>query len=371
MEQVGGEFIADLTRLAVMGIGPVLGKLPAFLRLLRQAGHFLRSERPHAVILIDFPGFHWHVARIAKAEGIPVIYYGVPQLWAWAPWRVAKMRRRIDLALCKLPFEADWFRARGVNAQSVGHPYYDELTERQLDQEFVQEQRQRSERLITLLPGSRDQEVRQVLPWLLSSAARIGDTHPKCGFAVASHNERQAAMARQMIERAQLRIPAYVHRTPELIEAATCCIACSGSVTLELLYHRTPSVIVYRLGALTHLIQNVFRTAKYISLPNLLATSNIRRSPFQSVSSGERDALPFPEFLSVRDCSRDVARTIDRWLLDPTAYGQKVVQLEQLAKNQIAPGASHRAAEIILRTVLEHPLTTSHPDRGPIVGPTV
>src|SRR5690606_25761781 len=117
--------------------------------------------------LIDFPGFNWHIAKAAKTHGIPVFYYGTPQVWGWAAWRVRKLQEYVDHALCKLPFEEAWLRERGVNATYVGHPYFDELHSRVLDSKFIAEHSDPQQPLVTLLPGSRTQEVRNNFRWQL------------------------------------------------------------------------------------------------------------------------------------------------------------------------------------------------------------
>ena len=105
MAAAGCQLHADLTQLAVMWFARALLSLHRFLGLLWTADRYFRTERPDAVVLIDYPGFNWWVARRAKARGIPVIYYGTPQLWAWASYRVRRMRRYVDHVLCKLPFQ--------------------------------------------------------------------------------------------------------------------------------------------------------------------------------------------------------------------------------------------------------------------------
>ena len=93
-------------------------------------------------MLVDYPGFHWWVARRAKARGIPVFYFVPPQIWAWAGWRIKKVKKYVDVVLCSLPFEPAWYRARGFeNAFHVGHPYFDELKDRPLDADFLADQR--------------------------------------------------------------------------------------------------------------------------------------------------------------------------------------------------------------------------------------
>jgi len=115
MEAAGCRLLYPLCRHALMGFVRVFAHLAALARLLRQADAFFEEQRPDAVVLIDFPGFHWWLARRAKAHGIPVFYFVPPQLWAWAGWRVKKVKRTVDLWLCSLPFEPTWSRARGVS----------------------------------------------------------------------------------------------------------------------------------------------------------------------------------------------------------------------------------------------------------------
>ncbi|MEN0111848.1 MAG: lipid-A-disaccharide synthase, partial [Planctomycetota bacterium] len=164
MADAGARLHYDLTQLAVMGLFEVLRKLPKFFRLKWRAQRYFRDHRPDAVVLIDFPGFNWHIAQVAKRHGVPVYYYGTPQVWGWASWRVKRLRRYVDHALCKLPFEEPWLRERGVNATHVGHPYFDELSTRKLDEAFVRRERDAPGDLVALLPGSRTQEVRANFP---------------------------------------------------------------------------------------------------------------------------------------------------------------------------------------------------------------
>ncbi|MBV8677090.1 MAG: lipid-A-disaccharide synthase, partial [Planctomycetaceae bacterium] len=144
MAAAGADLLYPLVELAVMWFVRVLLNLPTFIRLLFQANRYFRDQRPDAVILIDYPGFNWCVARRAKRHGIPVFYYVPPQIWAWAGWRVEKVRKYVDQVLCALPFEPAWYHARGVpGATHVGHPYFDELAERELDEAFLAERRDR------------------------------------------------------------------------------------------------------------------------------------------------------------------------------------------------------------------------------------
>jgi lipid-A-disaccharide synthase len=351
MGAAGCDLLHDMTDLAVMGIFPVLARLPAFFRLLALADRYLAEARPDAVVLIDYPGFNWHVARKAKARGIPVFYYGLPQMWAWAPWRVSKVRKYVDHALCKLPFEEKWFRERGCNATYVGHPYFDELRGQLLNAAFISEQSSRCGRLVTILPGSRTHEVKSNLPAFLGAAKTIVRAVSDVRFAVASYNDRQAKLARDMIAGSRLPIEVHVGRTAELIHLATCCLACSGSVSLELLYHAKPAVIHYKVSPLTAAIFRPFILVKYITLVNLLAAEELYpadRRPYDPALPGNERVL-FPEYPTYGDKSAELAGHCIQWLTDEPQRLELVARLKALRDQVAGDGASQRAASYILR----------------------
>ncbi|HXT61266.1 MAG TPA: lipid-A-disaccharide synthase, partial [Pirellulales bacterium] len=259
MAQAGCQLHVDLTALAVMWLLRALLNLHKFLALVRRADRYFRHERQAAVVLVDYPGFNWWIARRAKAHGVPVFYYAPPQIWAWASWRVKKMRRFVDHVLCSLPFEEQWFRERGCNATFVGHPYFDEVRRQRLDQDFLDQQIVREGPLVTILPGSRTQEVEHNLRWFLKAAALVRQAVPDVRFAVASFKPHQAEFARRLAAETDLPIEVFLHRTPELIELADCCMAVSGSVSLELLYHGKPTVVLYSISRFAYFVQGFFR----------------------------------------------------------------------------------------------------------------
>src|SRR5262249_33500909 len=186
-----------------------------FLKLVRMADCSFRRQRPDALVLIDYPGFNWWLAKRAHRLGIPVVYFVPPQLWAWAGWRVRKMRRTVDHVLTTLPFEQDWFASRGINATYVGHPYFDELQNQPLNHRFLEEQRSKPGSVVAILPGSRTQEVRENLPAFVKAAQHISDSCPGARFLVAAFNQKQHSLAADAL--AGTKFPVEVHhgRTPE------------------------------------------------------------------------------------------------------------------------------------------------------------
>lgn len=349
MADVQCHLLFDLTTLAVMGLWNVLKNVHRFFHLLAMADRYLAENRVDGVVLIDYPGFNWWIARKAKRRGIPVFYYGVPQMWAWAPWRVKKLKQLVDYPLCKLPFEKSWFAERGCNAHFVGHPWFDEVCRYPLNEEFVRTYDVAESRLLVLLPGSRSQEVRRNLVTLLNSARMIQKDHPDVAVAVACYSERHAESARELCRLNHLPFDVMVGRTPELISMADACVACSGSVSLELLHYRKPSVIVYRVGLLASLIGSFLLRSRYITLVNLLAVDRVTKRAGDSYNPNryEDTTVPMPEYVSVLDCSPGIAKWITRWFSDPELLEARIAQLDNLAKGFAETGASTRAARII------------------------
>ncbi len=355
MKDQGCELLEDLTQLAVMWVWHVITNIKTFWDLYKRAGEYFAQNQVDAVVLIDYPGFNWWVARQAKKHNIPVFYYGAPQIWAWARWRVKKMKRLVDHVLCKLPFEKDWYKSHGCNAHYIGHPYYDEMERHSLDQAFVESQRGDTP-LIAVLPGSRTQEVVSNLPGFLKAIDNIRREAPTARFAIAAFNEKLARLAWKQLEEHGGNLPVEVHvdRTQELIEASHCCLACSGSVSLELLYRAKPTVILYKVSWLGMFLQRFFRKVKHITLVNLLAAEN----PFdEDISlydpqSEEAAEIPFPEYLTSEDKSDWLAYHVLEWLEDQAEYNRRVQQLEALKAKYAQPGASAAASSYILRELI-------------------
>ena len=347
----------DLTQHAIMFIWDAIKQLRFFFSLVDRADEYFAENQVDAVVLIDYPGFNWWIAKKAKRRGIPVFYYGVPQMWAWAPWRVRKIRKYVDHVLCKLPFEVQWFEQRNCHATYVGHPYFDQLEHQKYDESFLESIK--SEALVTLLPGSRDREVTNNFPTLMKAAAIVAQECPDAEFAVACFNQRQKEMAEGILEEVRQsrdagdpqmpEVRMYQERTPELMVAARACVACSGSVSMELLHHRKPTVIVYKVKRWIMAAQGVLMRTKFITLVNLIAAKDIRKTTWAPFDPERFPAEAImPEYMSTGDVSQQVANHVVRWLNDEDVRNEKVGQLDAVANQYAIPGATSRAADYII-----------------------
>jgi lipid-A-disaccharide synthase len=361
MAAEGCRLLYPLCNLSVMGLFGVLSNLRLFFRLAGQAEQHFRDHRPDAVVLIDYPGFNWHIARRAHALGIPVFYFVPPQIWAWANWRVRKMRRWVDHVLCTLSFEQPWFEQHGVKAEYVGHPYFDDLRAQQLDSAFLARQRSQPGTVIGLLPGSRRRELEHLFATQLRAAALIHAQRPETRFLVACFRREHGDMAVRQLRTLfpadsppsgnyqdglrsgwSLPVEVCVGRTPEIIEVAHSCVAASGSVGLELLFRNKPAVIHYGGKLLELLLYRLLRTVPYISLVNLLAERKL-----------------FPEYLSHRCKAAAISAHVLRWLDDRGTYDALRGELAALRDRVAEAGACERAAAHILSSVVHRPLSVA------------
>lgn len=338
MEEAGLDSLYRLTDMAVMGVAEVLPMVHRFYAQYRRAKQFLRAARPDVCVLIDFPGFNWWVASAAKAAGVEVVYYCPPQMWAWAGWRIRKMRRYVDRVLSVLPFEADWYNDRGMPAEYVGHPFFDEVAERELDRQVCRRLEHSAPRRLALLPGSRNQEVRRNFPLMLDVVAQLAAKHPDVRFPVACFKASQRDFCESLLKQdgRELPIDLCLGETSEIIAMADCILMVSGSVSLEVLVREKPATVMYRCSPSMYWLGKMLAQCNYISLPNVMV-----------------DRPLMPEFPMLRHSERNVSllvNELDRWLSDPVARERTIRDMRDLASTAAQRGGISRAVDSLLRT---------------------
>lgn len=336
MDRAGCRLLFPLTTMAVMGFFAVIPLIRKFYDLVKQAEAYFQQNKPDLVVLVDFPGFNWWIAKKAKAAGIPVIYYMPPQLWAWAPWRIKRVRKYVDLVLSGLEFETQWYAERGIPVMYVGHPFFDEVAERHLDEPFCREWQSEDSRTVAILPGSRRSEILRCWPLLLNIIQKLHTRFPNVNFLVANYKEAQRQYCAAEYEKSQHPLPIsfFVGKTPEIIEVANCAVMVSGSVSLEMVARRTPFVALYRSSWATYFLGCILITCKYWSLPNLMANRIIMPERF-SVGNPQ----PVVE---------TVVNDISEWLANPESLEAATEELDRLRSRIHSTGATRRTAEVVL-----------------------
>lgn len=275
------------------------------------------------------------------------------------------MRRLVNRVLAALPFEHEWFVARGIDSTLVGHPFFDELIARHDQQTLAVDDRDDGSPLVLILPGSRGQEIEANLGTLLQAAADVSRQCPQAKLVIGALHDRHARRIQQELRQRGLSIPVEVGKTRQLIGRATAALAVSGSVSLELLAARVPTVIVYRVGGFAYVVQSWFRHARFITLVNLLAVEQpVGRArgqwrPPREVAPADPEAV-YPEYLCVQDPAKQLAGHVIGWLEDESSRQAVIARLEAVAATVSHGGSAERAALAVVE-MAETPAALPHP----------
>lgn len=331
----GAELVRDSSDLAVMGFAEVVGQARRLLRARREASAHLRGGGVDVFVPIDFPGFNSHLAAQARRAGVPVFWLVAPQVWAWGGWRTAGLRRRIDRLGTVLPFEADWFAARGFDVFAMGHPLMEDYGGA-WDFEGAVAERERAfdardgALTLALLPGSRRQELDQLLPVLRITARAAASMLPgrrlqpvvSCAPGLDAESIGAVFGGAATVSRAPL---------PELLRRADLALVCSGTASLEAALAGVPHEIVYRTGRLNYwLARRLVRTG-HIGLSNLILDEPVVREHIQE------HAAPLP-----------VAAGLVRWVSRPSERQDFYGAARRLRAACGRPGVWTRTADAVL-----------------------
>src|SRR5213082_100606 len=272
MRAAGVEIITDYSEVSVVGITEVLKRLPSLFGAMRRLVDEAARRRPPLAILTDFPGFHLRLARKLRPKGIRNVYYICPQFWAWRPWRVNLVRRRFAEALCIFPFEEKFYADAGVPVTFIGHPLVGNV-QATLTREFFCRKYglQESERIITVLPGSRQGEISHHLPVLVDGLCEIREHIPGPPQIVVAVAPGLDAARLQKSFPADWGARFIANDTYNALGAADLAIVSSGTATVETALLGKPMIVVYRLSPLTARLAKPLVRTKFLSMVNLIA----------------------------------------------------------------------------------------------------
>jgi lipid-A-disaccharide synthase len=327
----GGELLADYRGLSVTGLVEALRVLPRSMAVLNRLIDTARSERPQAVVLVDFPDFNFRLGAAIKRLGIPIIYYIGPQLWAWRSGRMEVMKRLADRVLVIFPFEEALYKDAGVPVQFVGHPLVDLARAQESKAAFLDELGLDSSRpIVALLPGSRPNEVERLLVVLRDAVQEIHNRLPSAQFVIA----RAPALDNRLfstVSWAEVRPVEVLARTDDVLAVADVAITASGTATVQTALHGKPMVVVYRLSPLSYRLGRRFVRVEDVAMVNIIAGRRIVPELIQDDCTPERVAN---ETLSL--------------LTNPEKAEAARCALQEVRERLGRPGASARAAEAVL-----------------------
>ncbi|HRI37194.1 MAG TPA: lipid-A-disaccharide synthase [Nitrospira sp.] len=331
MEAAGVQLVCKIGQFDVMGmVGPLA--LVAIVRRFFFMRRLFRSEPWDVVIFVDNPGLNLRYAYFAKSAGLRVLYYIAPQIWAWGPWRMYWIRKRVDQVLVILPFEKPLFEKAGIRCTFVGHPILDAVGG-SYDRAMLRAKFGFSpqERVIALLPGSRAHEVQVLLPILITAAEKLARHKPGTKFLLAQASTIQDNLLQPFLQQNRVPITVIKEQTSEVLAVSDFALVKSGTAILQAAVVGTPMVLLYHISAWQWWIGSFFMRVKWIGLVNLVAGRSVVPELLQNQATGQR---LYEETLRI--------------LEDPTAYAEMRRSLAQVRDALGAPGASIRAAEKVL-----------------------
>jgi lipid-A-disaccharide synthase len=328
MREVGGSHIFDWTQEAVVGLWDVLMKYPYF------RGQFYRMYReiielqPSAVIFVDYPGFNLHLASYLHRKGFrgKKIYYISPQVWAWNRGRIPKMSRFLDLMLCIFPFEKPLYEATGLRTEFVGHPMLAHLETRRISVN-------REPKLIGLLPGSREREVRRILPPMLAAATLLKQRDPEMRFEVSAASSKMTDLIETIATASGFTgLPISVGNANSLMQRAAAGMVASGTATMEASFFRFPFVLIYKVSWLTFIPGRLLVRVQHLGMPNILAGRTM-----------------IPEFIQHKARPEAIADAVWELYSNESLRASMIQGMDEVILQLTEVEAGHRAAEVVLR----------------------
>ena len=268
LEAAGMEVLFHVRDMAVMGLVEVLRRYGFFRRVFRKMVELARDARPDLVVLVDYPGFNIRFARAMKRLGIPCVYYICPQVWAWHRSRIPELARLVRRILAIFPFEPEVFKGTGLRVEYVGHPLVEAARRARaaVDDPLPWS----GAPPVALLPGSRQQEVRRILPVMIEAAERLRERHPSASFLVAAHSEEIAELAGGLLGNPE-GVQIVSGRTGSILRQARAALVASGTATLETALLGCPQIVVYRTSPLTYFAARRLVRVPHIGMVNLIA----------------------------------------------------------------------------------------------------
>jgi lipid-A-disaccharide synthase len=353
----GAELIGDFQGLSVTGLTEAIRVLPRSFAMLRRLTEAARARRPDVFVAIDFPDFNFRLMAALHRLRIPVVYYISPQLWAWRGGRMQTMKRFVSKVLVIFPFEEELYRREGVPVEFVGHPLVDLVRVRQPRAALLREHGLNpTAPTVALLPGSRPNELRRIVPGMAASLPLIRARVPDVQFVVAAapnlgdelfeplvrlkadttesrraESRRAESSRTESVVSGSRRTVVLREQTDDVLAASDVVITASGTATVQAALHERPMVVVYRLSPLTYRLGKPFVKVDTYAMANLVAGNRIVPELIQEDFTGAR-----------------VAEAAIRFLTDAELHARTRDELRRVREKLGGPGASGRAADAVL-----------------------
>ncbi len=342
MAQAGIDIRYDSAHIAVIGVVEVIKHYGEIRRALQLMQRIISTERPDLLVCVDYKEFNFKLARYARQQGIKVLFYVSPQVWAWRPGRVKAYGKVIDMMAVIFPFETTYYDAENVPVRYVGHPSVDKvhpLHSRSEDMAHFGLDEKKS--VVGLLPGSRANEIKRMLPVMLAAAEKLQTGLPDIQFILAQAGSVSDELLEGYIGQSPLEITVVKNQPYDVIQCCDVVMTTSGTVTLEIALLTVPMVITYKLSPVTYWLGRWLVNTPFIGLPNIVLGKGIVKELIQSEAS-----------------AGNLAAEVKRLLTD-TSYADEMRANLSLLKEQLGQGGGSKNMAQLALEMLKYPVMTS------------
>ncbi len=333
---LGADLLYTTDQMSIMGFVEVLRHASFLKRVIADLKEAVLREKPDVALLVDYPGMNLHLAAFFRKQGIPVVYYIAPQVWAWKEGRVEKIRRYVDRLLVIFDFEVGFYRKHGIEAEFAGNPVVEELSDLRFpsrEQFLADAGIDPATRVVGLLPGSRKQEIEKIFPAMLGAARMLLGKGP-VSFLLGKAPHLEWSLYEQHLRESG--IGPVVRSSYEVMRFSDLVMVTSGTATLESLCFGVPMVVLYRTGWLNYTIGKRLVKLKNISLANIVAVGL------------HADSRLVPELIQERVNPAEVSAEVERILGDPAIALAMRQGLEEARSRLSADAPSHHVSAVLL-----------------------
>ena len=311
MAKAGISLGYDSRKIAVIGVVEVIKHYFEIRYALKTMQNLLLNERPDLLICVDYKEFNYQLAKFAKQNGIKVLFYVSPQVWAWRENRVKKYGAVIDMMAVIFPFEIAYYEAEKVPVRYVGHPSVDKVipcfTKTQAIKNFNLDS---NAPIVGLVAGSRVNEIKRLLPVMLEAAKKIKKDFPSTQFILPQADSIPDLLIQNYLNQTDVNVKVIKNQSYDVMQCCDAIMTCSGTATLEIALLGIPMVICYRLNSLTYFLGKLLVKTRFIGLPNIIFGDRIVRELIQHEATAQNLALEIQHFLTdkeaVQNCCADL-----------------------------------------------------------------
>lgn len=332
MAQAGITLSYDSSSIAVIGLVEVLKHYGEIRRALKRMQQLIVDQKPDLLVCVDYKEFNLKLAQFAKSQGTKVLFYVSPQVWAWRPGRVKTYGRAIDRMAVIFPFETAYYEAEQIPVSYVGHPSVDKVKPDYSKAEDLERFGLSPKHpVVGLLPGSRVNEIKRLLPVMLTAAEQCQHQNPDLQFILPQAESISDALLQSYINTAQIQVTVIKQQPYDVIQCCDAIMTSSGTATLEIALLNIPMVITYKISWLTYILGRWLINTRFIGLPNIIANRPIIKELIQQYATPE-----------------NLAQEILRILTDSTYRTSMLHALQEVKQRLGSGGGSRNMAKLAL-----------------------